>query len=166
MEFFQAFGVSWKSLLAQLVNFAILLFILYKLAYKPMLAFMQDRQAAIARGVEDAKQAKALMEKTAQEQQRVIDEARKQATSIIEASRMTAQEQASRVLAQAKDEVARVVSDGKTALAAERSVMLQEVKKDVIGMVVASTEKILAGVIDDKVNADWLKSRMSAKKKA
>lgn len=161
MQFFEAFGVDWKSLVAQFVNFAILLAILYKFAYNPLLSFMRQRQEAIAKGVEDAKEAKALMSRATEEQEAVVVEARREAARIIDAARKAADEQAAAIVAQAKEEVTRVVAEGKQALAAERANMLTQVKKDVIGMVVASTEKILQGVVDERVDQAWLKSQLA-----
>lgn len=161
MEFFQAFGVDWKSLLAQFVNFGILMAILWRFAYKPLLAFMKDRQATIARGVEEAKRAKELMSHATGEEEKIITAARKEAASIIEAARASAAKQAADIIAQAKEEVTRVVAEGKQALAAERAEMLTQAKKDVISMVVASTEKILQGVVDDRVDQAWLKSQLA-----
>lgn len=161
MQFFQAFGVDWKSLIAQFVNFAILMFILYKLAYKPLLKFMKDRTEAIARGVEDAKRAKELMTNTKAEEEKILVAARKEAASIIESARVAAGEQAAAIVAQAKNEVVRVVAEGKEALATERANMLTQVKKDVITMVVASTEKILQGVVTEEVDQAWLKQKLA-----
>ena len=164
MEFFRAFGVDWKILVAQFVNFAILMFVLYKLAYRPLLQFMKDRQNAIEKGLEEAKQAKALMAQASSEQERVLDQARKEAVGIVEAARNAADARAAKLLAQAKTDVARVVAEGKLALAAERTNMVQQAKKDIIDMVVASTEKILHGVVDETVDQKWLKSRLAKEK--
>jgi len=161
MQFFQAFGVDWKSLIAQFVNFAILMFILYKLAYKPLLKFMKDRTEAIARGVENAKQAKELLSNTKSEEEKILLAARKEAAAIVESARAAAEKQAAGIIAQAKNEVIRVVADGKEALAIERSNMLSQVKKDVINMVVASTEKILQGVVNEEVDQAWLKQKLA-----
>lgn len=160
MEFFKAFGVDWKSLLAQFVNFAILMFILHRFAYKPLLKFMQERSAAISRGVRDAKEAKHALEKSQQEHDRLMVEARQKAVAIVDEARKAAETQAAEIIAQAKEEVAKVVSQGKRALQVERSNMIEQVKTDVIGMVVSSTEKILAGVVDEKVDQSWLKTQL------
>lgn len=161
MQFFQAFGVDWKSLLAQFVNFAILMFILYRLAYKPLLKFMHDRRDAIARGLTQAKEARASLQHSQEEKERLVTEARKEASAIVEAARLAAENQRAEILAQAKADVAKVVAEGKAALQAERSNMVNAVRKDVIEMVVSSTEKILGGVVDEKVNQSWLKTQLS-----
>lgn len=161
MEFFKAFGVDWKSLLAQFVNFAILLFLLTKLAYKPLLLFMKQRAEMIKRGVEDAKQAKQIMALASEEQEKLLAQARKEAASIVDSARAAAAEQSAAMVAQAKEEVARVVVEGKQALAAERASMILQAKKDVIDMVVSSTEKILGGVVDAEVDRAWLKSQLA-----
>lgn len=160
MEFFHAFGVSWKSLLAQFVNFAILLVILQKLAYKPLLKFMEERNQRIAKGVEEAKEAQKALQSTREEQERLLAQARKEATELIDAARKSADAQAASIVAQAKAEVSKVIAQGKVSLQQERERMLQEVKKDVIGMVITSAEKILTGVVDEKVDQKWVKSQL------
>lgn len=55
MELFNALGVDLKILFAQLVNFAILFFVLYKFAYKPLLKLIDDRKDMIEDGVLNAK---------------------------------------------------------------------------------------------------------------
>ena len=52
------------------------------------------------------------------------------------------------------------MAQGKRALQVERSNMIEQVKTDVIAMVVSSTEKILAGVVDEKVDQSWLKTQL------
>lgn len=161
MEFFNAFGVSWKSLIAQFVNFAILMFILHRFAYKPLLKFMQDRTSAIAQGVQNAKEAKHALEQSKEQSGEVLANAHREAIAIVEQARKAAELQAVQIVAQAKEEVAAVVAQGKQALQVERRSMIEQVKKDVIDMVVSSTEKILGGVVDEKMDQSWLKSQLA-----
>lgn len=161
MQFFQAFGIDWKTVLAQLLNFGILLFILYKIGYKPLMVFVEERTARIEKGVSDAKQAAAALENAKEEQNHLLAQARKEASALIEAARSKAIEQGDALVAKAKQDVAAVVAQGKKAIESERQKMLDEVKKDVIEMVMQSTEKVLAGAIDENVDASWLKKQLA-----
>lgn len=147
-------------MLAQFVNFAILLFILHRLAYKPMLKFMEERSARIAKGVQDAKEAQQALAETKAEQERLLVQARQEASMLVENARKAADTQAASIVAQAKTEVSKVIAQGKATLQQERERMLQEVKQDVIGMVIASAEKILANAVDDKVDQKWVKTQL------
>lgn len=161
MQFFQAFGIDWKIVLAQLLNFGILMFILYKIGYKPLMKFVEERTNRIEEGVKNAERAQAALANAKAEQEQILAEARKEAVAIIESARQKATEQGDALIAKAKQEVGAVVVQGKKAIETERQKMLDEVKRDVVEMVMQSTEKVLAGAIDDQVDASWLKKQLA-----
>src|SRR3990167_8274979 len=53
----ETFGIDWQLLIAQGVNFLILAGLLTWLLYKPVLRIVKERQAFVAKGVEDAERA-------------------------------------------------------------------------------------------------------------
>ncbi len=161
MQFFQAFGIDWKIVLAQLLNFGILMFILYKIGYKPLMKFVEERTNRIEEGVKNAERAQAALANAKAEQEQILAEARKEAVAIIESARQKATEQGDALIAKAKQEVGAVVVQGKKAIETERQKMLDEVKRDVVEMVMQSTEKVLSGAIDDQVDASWLKKQLA-----
>ena len=87
-ELLENLEIKWQLLLAQTVNFFILLFLLKKFLYKPMLKFLRERREAIEEGLKKSElaeqkfqemreiQAKELA-KTRQEAQGIIDDAKK-----------------------------------------------------------------------------------------
>jgi len=161
MEFFRAFGISWKMVLAQLVNFVVLLFILYKIGYKPLLKFVEERTSKIEKGLTDAKEAQLALTSAKEEQEKVLSQARKEAVSLIEQAREVAKEQGVLLVAKAKDEVADVVKKGKATIEADRAKMVEEVKKDVIEMVALSTKKILDSAVTEDIDKKWLKTKLA-----
>ena len=50
----QTLGIYWPKLVAQMINFAIVLFVLWKFAYRPVLALLEDRRRRIAEAMENA----------------------------------------------------------------------------------------------------------------
>ena len=162
-EFFNAFGIRLDIVIAQLVNFVVLLFILYRFGYKPILQFVKDRTAKIEKGLDDAKQAANALESAQKEQEQILADSRKEAVQIIEDAKTTAKEQADAMIAKSRNEVADVVKQGKSAIEAERSKMLDEVKADVIEMVLASTQKVLSKAVDKDLDEKWLKQQLGKK---
>lgn len=87
-ELLENLEIKWQLLLAQAINFFILLFLLKKFLYKPMLKFLRERKEAIEEGLRKSElaeqkfqkmrgvQAKELA-KTRTEAQKIIDEAKK-----------------------------------------------------------------------------------------
>ncbi|MBT7553014.1 ATP synthase F0 subunit B, partial [bacterium] len=57
MEILELFGVDWRLMIAQLVNFVIVLLVLWKFAIKPLMKTMESRNAEISKGLDDAKAA-------------------------------------------------------------------------------------------------------------
>src|SRR3989344_347248 len=83
MELLKAFGVDYKIFIAQLMNFAILFFVLYRFGYKPIFKFLENRKNKIQEGVEMAEEAKIKLEKAQEEKRAIIIEAKKEATKIM-----------------------------------------------------------------------------------
>ena len=84
------FGVDWPHLLAQIVSFCIVCFILYRFAYRPVLKMLDVRRQQIAQGLANAEQIKAELAKTEAQRQEVMAQANAQATKFIEEARVAA----------------------------------------------------------------------------
>ena len=153
-------GLDWRLFVGQLINFLVIFFVLWRFVLRPLAGMLQQRQKMIEDSIKNAKSLEAKLEDVEAEHQRTMIAAKKEATILLEQARKNADLRAQEMLAEAKASVAKIVAEGKQALAAERVQMIADTKKEIIGMVVASTEKILQGVVDEKVDQRWLKSRM------
>ena len=89
-----ALGINLPSLIAQLVNFTLLLVILYLLAYKPLLRVLDERKKRIQEGLEASEEAKQRLTQTEQEVTRELDKARQDGQALIaQAQQMSARVQ-------------------------------------------------------------------------
>lgn len=161
MQLFDALGISWPIFIAQLVNFAILLFILYKIGYKHILNFAMDRKKRIAQGLEDAKNAEEAYKNARKQQTEVIIRARKEAQAILEESKKASEVQRKEAIAKTKVEIQKLADQSKASLLAERDKMMHELKEEVVELVIASTEQVLSGAIDEKLDKKWMKEQLS-----
>ena len=98
MEIFQAFGLDIKHLIENLVNFLILVFILYKLGYKPILKFVKERQEKIEKGIKHAEEAAKRLDDAATEQDKILSKAHKEAQDIIGKAKDQAKAQADGII--------------------------------------------------------------------
>src|SRR5208282_4637631 len=87
---FKNFGISWPFLLAQIVNFCLVAFVLWKFAFKPVLATLDERQRKIAAGLQYADEMKAKLEAVQQEGIASAKRAQVEASKIIEEARKAA----------------------------------------------------------------------------
>lgn len=163
-KFFSALGINWQIFLAYLVNFSILMFILYKIGYKSVVNFVRNRTREIELGVKNAEDAKLALENARKEHEKLVAEGRKKAAEIIEESRAKGKDRGNELIAKAKTEVAEIVAKGKQTIAAEKKKMLEEAKADIIDMVIAGTQKVLGSSVDKNVDEKWLDNQLSKSK--
>src|ERR1700678_215916 len=88
----QDFGISTPFILAQIINFTVVAFILWKFAFKPVLATLDERQKKIASGLQYADDMKAKLEAVQQESVASAKRAQAEATKIIDEARKAAKE--------------------------------------------------------------------------
>src|SRR5437868_5641633 len=74
-EISQAFGIDWASLIAQIINFCILVFILSRFVYKPVLNMVDERRKMIAESMEKAKEIEKSKELMEQERAAILRKA-------------------------------------------------------------------------------------------
>lgn len=84
MEIVREFGINPGLLLAQIMNFLIVLFVLKKFLYKPLLETLKKRQQTIKEGLEQAEEAKIALEKANQKEEEILRKAQTQAKSLLE----------------------------------------------------------------------------------
>lgn len=104
------------SLIVQTINFLLLLVLLYKLAYRPLLAKMEERTAAIKQQMEEAERAREEGQKSLAEYEARLQAARAEARAIREQALREAQAEQQSLIAAAKEESARLVESARSEI--------------------------------------------------
>ena len=81
-ELLTTFGINWKLLLAQGFNFAVVLLVLWKFLYQPVLKMLDERRAAIEKGVKDAAAASEKLANADSEGREIVTKASQAAESM------------------------------------------------------------------------------------
>jgi len=156
MEILELFGVDWKLLIAQLVNFAIVVVVLWWFALKPLSKTMQSRNDEISKGLSDARSAADRLEKVEREVKDKLIEAKNTAASILEESKKQSEKSKQDNLVKTKEEVAKLIEKAKEQIANEKDNMIMEVKGEVSNMVVLALEKILSSGISKDLDKKYI----------
>lgn len=166
-EIIKTFHIDWKLLIAQLINFAIVLFILWKFAIKPLSKVMNKRTKEIEKSLADAKKIEENMTKSQTERENLIKQTKREAQKIIQKSQEEGQKQGAEIVSQAKAEAQNIVTKTKEQIDLEKQKMLKEVKSEVANLVVKTTEKVLAKTVtkemDEKLIQESLKKAVKEK---
>ncbi len=140
----QDFGISWPFFLAQVLNFSVVAFILWKFAFKPVLATLDERQQKIASGLAYADEMKAKLAAAEQESAASAKRAQAEATRVIEEARKSAKEfldkQTQETVARAND----ILAKAQQAIELEKKKMLAEARTEIARLVVVTTQRVLA----------------------
>ena len=147
------FHIDWKLIIAQMVNFAIVIIVLYKFAIKPLGKLMDERSSKIATGLTDAKKHKEMLSQTEEEYKKVIAEARKESQILISEAKKDAERVREELIVKASLDSQKLIENGRIELEAEKAKMLGEAKKELADLVVSSAEKILGDVMDEKIKS-------------
>jgi F-type H+-transporting ATPase subunit b len=153
MEIFSTLGINWQLLLAQIVNFGVIMFVLAKFVYRPVLKIVDERREATRKAMDDVakiEHQKQEMDELRTEQLRKLDE---ESGQYLERARKQAEKVQADMLAKAKAEVDEMLARGRKQLQTERQEAVDTLQDTVAGVVVRMTEKILErefGAADQK----------------
>ena len=148
MEALANLGIDWKLFLAQAVNFLILLFILRRYAYRPMLEFLQKRSERIEKGLKDAEAATQKLSEMGEKEKKVLKDARHEAKALIEAAETSAKKRDAERLAETELKTKRFLEEARTKIEEEKVKAVSEAKQEIAEVVALSVEKILKEKVD------------------
>ena len=143
MDILGSLGIDFKALLAQIINFLLLLFILKKFLYGPVVQMLDKRKKTIAEGLENAEKAKAMIEKTEQETQEKINLAVQEADKVINEAKAQAKKEAEKIILSANETSTIMLEKTKKQIELEKEKIIADAKKDLSGLVMSAVEKIV-----------------------
>lgn len=135
-------GVNGKLFAAQLVNFGVIIFVVWKWVYKPLLKTMDAREQKIMAGLSNAEEAKRHLAEAEQKQAAMLKEARMESQRMIETAQQEAEAEHKKLTAETSLDLERQLADARERLKSEKIAMMQTVKNEFADLVLAATEKV------------------------
>ncbi len=143
----RTFGVDWPHLIAQMISFGIVCFLLYRFAYGPVLRMLADRRRLIAESLANADKVKAELARTETQRKEVMAQANAQATQFIEEARAAAdvllKKETKKAIAAAEE----IIVKAHQAAAQDHARMLAELKQEVGRLVVQTTSAVTGKIL-------------------
>ncbi|MCP8617442.1 F0F1 ATP synthase subunit B [Salirhabdus salicampi] len=138
-----AAGLNWGDMLAQLFVFIILLALLRKFAWGPLMKVMKDREDHIASEIDTAEKNRAESERLANEAQEKLKETRQQAQEVIETAKQTAKEQEKSIINTARQEAERIKETARKEIEQEKDKAIQALQDQVASLSVRIASKVI-----------------------
>ena len=141
------FGVDAPHLAAQVISFAIVCALLYRLAYKPVLAMLETRRLQIAQGLANTEKINAALAAVEATRQEVLAGAREDGARLVAEARETARRLEARETQRAVVAAEQIVIKARDAAALERARMMNELRGEVGRLVVRTTAAVTGKIL-------------------
>lgn len=142
-EFVSTFHIDWKLMIAQTINFLLVVGIFYYFAAGPLRKLMKKRSAEIAGGIKDAKKNAELLTQTKEEYQNALNKARSEGALILAENKKLAEGEKEQMLEDTRNKVQTMIEQGKKELETEKAKMVSDAKREIASLVVSATERVV-----------------------
>ncbi len=132
------------------ITFVILVLILRKFAWKPILQMLDEREKRIKDSLEAAEQARLVAQKTLAEQSKILDDARTEAQEMLSKTRKAAEVTKEEILAKAKKDAEQLIAKAKQDIELSREKTMEEIRTMVVNLSISAAQKIIGKTLDQK----------------
>lgn len=165
MEILTNFGLETKIFIGQIVNFLVMLFLLKKFAYKPILSLLEKRRKMIEESQKNAKKTEEALQHALEQEKKILKEAQSEAKTMI----ADANKQAEAIILAANDtgkqQVEKLIKDSNEQVERERKETEKALAQQVTKLSVDILQKSLQGFFDEKQQQEVLEKAVKALKK-
>lgn len=142
-EIIKTFGIKWELLTFQAVNFAILLVLLHRFLYQPLLNAIEERETHIRKGIEDADNARKELEHARDEKRHILTKAAEEAETTLAAAKKSANEERTAALRETAERSAALLARAEKQGEDTKRRLIIESKEEIARIAILATERIL-----------------------
>lgn len=150
MEILKTFGVDPFLLGAQIINFLIIFYLLKRFLYKPVFSMLKKRKDTIAQGLKQAEESRLALERTIEEEKKILIKAQEEGKSLIADAKTQALEVAREVEENTKKQAEKILLDARAQIEQDTKRMELELTEKISVLAKQMLEKSLQGVFGKK----------------
>ena len=140
------------TIIAQILNFLILVVLLRAVAYKPVARLLQQRSDKIRDTIEKAEADRKAAEQTLAQYKTQLADAQRKAQDIIEKANLTARQEHDAAVAETRKEIERMKQNAQAEIESERNRAFAEMKSQIVTLSLAAAGKVVSKNLDTKEN--------------
>ncbi|HED11931.1 MAG TPA: ATP synthase F0 subunit B [Caldithrix abyssi] len=134
------------------ITFFTVLILLYKVALKPILSAISDREDSIRTDIEDARRQRDEAEALLEKHRKMVAEADMEAQKMIREAQSLAEKTRAEIVDKAREEATALVEKAKVEIEKQKDDALKSLKAEVVDLALGAAEKVLVQVIDKDMN--------------
>ncbi|MBD3276080.1 MAG: F0F1 ATP synthase subunit B [Candidatus Marinimicrobia bacterium] len=143
-----------------IITFVLLIVLLRKTAWKPILAVIDEREKTIQESLEQAEKAQQEAEQKMQEYQEKLAEARREAREIINEGKDSAEKIKAEIIEEAETQKKKMIDDARDQISAERDQAMRDIKDSVSDIAISAASKILQKQVSADAHMDIIERSM------
>jgi F-type H+-transporting ATPase subunit b len=148
-KLFTDFGINLPGILAQMLSFCLVAFVLWRFAFKPVIVTLDERQKKIESGLKYTDEMKAKLEQAQQESLAINKKAQLEAAKFIEEARKAAKDFSDREQKAATERANDAIAKAQQAIELEKKKMLADARTEIARLVVTTTQRVLAKELNE-----------------
>lgn len=142
-QFADKFGIDWKLMIAQLINFGIIFFVLRAFVYKPVLKLLDERRKKIEDGLTFAEKAKSELASIETLKADEVKKAQQHGVALVKEAELAAGKVRDQIVASGELEKEKLVTTGKALLLEQKNRMEKGVYEQAVSLVEVALGKVL-----------------------
>ena len=142
-QLIDTFGMDWKILIAQLLNFSILLGVLWYFLYNPLVSLIESRRAKIIQGVADAERAEAMLKDAGAKKSDIIAAASIEAEQIVSNAREAGKKREAELVEDGRKKHERLLAEATLKGEEIKREALEKSREEIAKLIVIGVEKTL-----------------------
>jgi F-type H+-transporting ATPase subunit b len=144
------------TLIAQLLIFLVMLGVLYRFAWDPLLRILNERRERIQQGVEATERAKRELEEAERERQVKLEDARREAQAMLDRIARQAEDLRKELEARAREQAEGLVAKARAEIQQERAQAVEDLREQVANLAVMAAERIIGESLDAKKHRELI----------
>jgi F-type H+-transporting ATPase subunit b len=151
-----ALGFNIPALIAQLVNFGLLLVIFSVFLYKPLMRVLDERRKRIQEGLEASEEAKRRLTETEQEVARELDRARREGQELIAQAQQISARIQNEAREQARRDAEQLLERARNEIQLERDSAIAELRREFADLTITAAERVIKRSLDEKAHRELI----------
>jgi len=150
----ESLGINMPTLLAQIINVAILFGLLYLVAYRPIMRMLDERSRRVKESMEQTEYIKQQAERAEDEAAKRIEGAAKEGQEAIARAMRTGEEVRQEAQQQAKQEAEVLIGRARTEIQRERDEAIDQLRKEFADITIIAAGKVIDRTLDKKAHRE------------
>jgi len=152
MGFLEAFGIDWKILLGQIINFLIVFLVIKKFFWPNFQEVLEVRRKKIEEGLKKAEESQKAFAKIRELEKEILAKANKKGEEIIKQSNKIGQEKLKVLQEKISEREKKMLEELKAEIKQKKRELEAEMRKKYLDMVKEGSAKVLSSIVNEKID--------------